>query len=266
MNVDEHAGSDRAATRDVESAGYREYALHGALRPYVACFWSAVPGSAVSARVRRVLPDGCVDIIAECDGTATDISVVGTMTRALVVESRPRAHFIGVRFRPGVAGAILGVPACEVTDARVPLAELWRETESMTDGIVMAPSVARRLRELERMLVRRLRDVPVLTPAVQAAARTIFHANGNLSVAALAPTLGVTRQHLARTFARDVGISPKMLARVARMRAAVDRVRHGAAPAWSRLALDLGYYDQSHLVHELKELTGLTPGEWATVR
>jgi AraC-like DNA-binding protein len=85
---------------------------------------------------------------------------------------------------------------------------------------------------------------------------------GNLSIRTLAADLGVTRQHLARAFAQHVGVAPKMLARIIRARSVVAHARAATAVDWSTLALDAGYYDQSHLIADLKELTGLGPSDW----
>jgi AraC-like DNA-binding protein len=60
-------------------------------------------------------------------------------------------------------------------------------------------------------------------------------------------------------------VSPKVFARVVRLGRVIERVRAVPAEApinWSTLALDLGYYDQSHLVDEFREMTGVTPTAW----
>jgi len=92
--------------------------------------------------------------------------------------------------------------------------------------------------------------------------RAILRAGGNLSIASLAPALGVTRQHLARAFARHVGVPPKTFARVTRVRRALAKARVATAVDWAALAIDVGYYDQAHLAGEVRELTGRTPSEW----
>src|SRR5438105_14123984 len=97
---------------------------------------------------------------------------------------------------------------------------------------------------------------------VAAAVRSSMPAGGNLSIASLAPALGVTRQHLARAFATHVGVPPKTFARVARVRRALAKARVATAVDWSALALDAGFYDQAHLSGEVKEITGRTPSEW----
>jgi AraC-like DNA-binding protein len=60
----------------------------------------------------------------------------------------------------------------------------------------------------------------------------------------------------------DVGVSPKMFARVARVRRAIAKARVAAHVDWAALAVEAGYYDQSHLAGEIRELTGRAPSEW----
>jgi methylphosphotriester-DNA--protein-cysteine methyltransferase len=97
---------------------------------------------------------------------------------------------------------------------------------------------------------------------VDAAVRAILRAGGNLSISALPPALGVTRQHLARAFAMHVGVPPKTFARVARVRRALAKARVSVTVDWAALALDAGFYDQAHLSGEVRDLTGRTPSEW----
>ena len=74
----------------------------------------------------------------------------------------------------------------------------------------------------------------------------------------LAERLGVTARHLRRAFVENIGIAPKDFARSVRLQRAV----HMAATSrdWARIAVDAGYYDQSHLIADFRDLVGITPG------
>src|SRR3954453_14045519 len=108
---------------------YRELPPPGDLAPLLACVWTSV------ARGGRILPDGCADVV--WDGT--ELVVAGAATVAL--DSPPRGTPVfGVRFRLGAAGTGLGLPAEELADLRVPVAEIWRDGEAIeeaaaTDGL-----------------------------------------------------------------------------------------------------------------------------------
>jgi len=62
-------------------------------------------------------------------------------------------------------------------------------------------------------------------------------------------------------FRDQVGIPPKLLARIVRFDRVVQHFRTGGGGDWSDLALELGFYDQAHLVRDVRHFTGLTPTE-----
>lgn len=280
------AEASRELTPPSASGGYVEHAATGALQPFVECYWTRGPDPVdddwSAPPVHRVLPDGCMDVVLEFmpgrDAAHTSAMAVGTMTRALVVRAGEPRAFVGVRFRPGKAAAFLRLPASELTDLSVPLDDLWADAAAVRDTLGMAGDAASRVKALERALLARITTAAAAGDQrdVDEAVRRIVAAGGSLGIMRLAPALGVTRQHLARRFAQLVGVSPKTFARVVRLRRLVERVdamrgAPGVATAvarmnWSALALDLGYYDQPHLVDEFREMTGLTPVAWARER
>lgn len=257
-------------------ASYREFAPSDGLRPFVDCFWTrdltlATGALSLDPPIHRVLPDGCIDVILGFSGHADEpesAMAVGTMTRALVLAAAASPEcYVGVRFRPGKASGFLNLPASELTDLRVPLDVVWRDADQVRDSLTVSGDGVERVRALDRVLAARLSRI-VVSPQhdVDEAVRRIIDAGGSLGITRLAPALGVTRQHLARRFAELVGVSPKTFARVVRLNRVVERVH--AVPLsepinWTALAIELGYYDQSHLVDEFRELTGVTPTGWA---
>jgi len=269
--------SSRLDPQPPAQASYREYAPSGKLRPFVECFWSREPGlgrEPAGQSVHRVLPDGCIDVVLGFSGQADEpesAMAVGTMTRALVLEGGAWPEcFVGVRFRPGKAAAFLSIPANELTDLRVPLDELWLDAGEVRDALSARAESVERVRALERVLAARVSPALVSVQSdVDEAIRRIVDAGGSLGITRLAPSLGVTRQHLARRFSQLVGVSPKTFARVVRLGRVIERARAvpaGEAINWSALAVELGYYDQSHLVDEFRDLTGVSPTVWRIAR
>lgn len=243
--------------------GYTEYAPPPSLREYVECFWTRGAESP-NAAAEHIIPDGSIDLVLGYgSGSAAPSATlaVGTMTRPLVIRGASRLSYVGVRFWPGRALPFLGVPAAALTDLRVDIADLWTDRGMSLEGLHgHEPGAVRGA--FEQLLHRRLERARPIDRTVDAAVRAILRAGGNLSIASLAPALGATRQHLARSFALHVGVAPKMFARVARVRHALAKARVAATVDWAALALDAGFYDQAHLSGEVRELTGRTPSEW----
>jgi AraC-like DNA-binding protein len=221
---------------------YAEIAPSPALRPWIECFWTRSE-KGPSEVEHRVLPDGCADLVFDC--TDREGMFVGTMTRPLVLPPGAANAFLGVRFRPGRAAAFLRIPLAEITDARVPLQDLWRDF-----GQGRVPD----FETLERELIRRLR--PDRDARVDAAVERIMR--GADRIDDVAREIGISRQHLARQFLHHVGVPPKTFARVMRFRRMLDSLGDADAD-WADVAVRHGYYDQSHLIGEFRELAGTTP-------
>ena len=263
---------------------FREHRPDARLAARVAAVWTrGVPRQPEPAAHRRVLPDGCADVILAFAPVGVDEGgplaladawVVGTMTTAHVVPPGARAAYVGVRFRAGHAGGALGTSAHALTDARLGLDALWPDAGALLRTVERVDDLATARERLIAALAPRLAAADAPPPAVREAVRRLEASGGRLRVEALGDALGVTRQHLARLFARHVGLSPKAFARVARLRALQASLHASGAVgangarrvAWSALAQAHGFADQAHLVDEVRALTGLTPTAWLRER
>jgi methylphosphotriester-DNA--protein-cysteine methyltransferase len=97
---------------------------------------------------------------------------------------------------------------------------------------------------------------------VRRALATIDSSGGAVRIEQLAAGLGVSRQHFAAQFRQRVGLTPKLYARISRFRRAtamLDPLRAGGNADWAQLALECGYFDQSHLIHDFQEFAGSAP-------
>lgn len=229
---------------------YRELAPPTGLLPVVACLWEhdAPPG-----HEQRIIPDGCVDLV-RLDG---ELVVVGADTGPVVSRSHSAAgsRTSGIRLRPGAAGAVLGVPASEVRDLRVPLAEIWPDVGPALADALSEADPAGRLDLLARTVLRRKAERDVL---VAAAARKLGAPGARIS--GVAEDLGVSVRHLHRRTVEAVGYGPKMLGRVARLRRLIGLSSSpDASTRLAERAAQAGYASQAHMSDEVRRLTGLTP-------
>lgn len=220
---------------------YREYRPPAGLEPVVACVWE---DDALVAGTRRVVPDGCVDLVWLGDR----LLVVGADTEPMVWET-VGAPATGIRLRPGTAGAVLGVPADEVRDQRVPLSLLWPVVADWPDNPAAAAPSARRRLLAEAVLHRKAQPDPLIGAAVRLLALP------RARVSTVARDLGVGERHLNRRVTAAVGYGPKFLARVARLR----RLIAGREDSLAERAYAAGYAGQAHMTDEVRRLTGLTP-------
>jgi AraC-like DNA-binding protein len=209
----------------------------------VACTWEQ---DTEAGHEQRIVPDACVDLI----WTGTALAIAGPDTAARVATLLPGARIVGVRLRPGAAGAVLGIPASELRDISADAGDvLGRDvTAPLLEALARGEDPhALLLRAVE------LRGVATPDPLVSAAVHEL--ARPRARVLAVASELGLSARQLQRRISDAVGYGPKTLQRVLRFR----RLQTLPPAPLAELAFDAGYFDQAHMTTEVRELAGLTP-------
>jgi AraC-like DNA-binding protein len=239
---------------------YRELAPSRDAYSLIACRWvRQVAGDEAEDSV-LILPDGCVDllwregelVVAGLDRTARPSPVV------------PGERILGLRLRPGVAGAVLGMPASEVLDVHVRLEELLGRPASELVERLGDSDDDEAFDVLEEMVGSRVQQAGP-DPLVLAATRRLGFPGSRVD--RLADSLGISDRQLRRRFHREVGYGPKTLDRVLRFRRLVAQAGAVATGETdlARVAADLGYADQAHMTRDCLRLSGLTPSALATL-
>ncbi len=165
---------------------------------------------------------------------------------------------MGVRFRPGGVAAFFPMPAMELTDRQIPVSDLWgRDGRRLEDEVNSAADDGVRVAAVSRFLRSRLEDASAPEGPVEHAVRRMLARRGPVPVEGLARELGISRRHLERAFLREAGMPPTLLGRVIRFQSVFQALSAGAG--WIGAALDCGYYDQSHLIRDFRELAGEAP-------
>jgi AraC-like DNA-binding protein len=240
---------------------YREYAPMAALDRHVACVWTQRTGSGDGAMVQRIVPDGCVDIIW-LDGS---LHVAGPDTGPVLAPIAPGSLVVGIRFRPGLAPTMLGLPATELLDGRVGLEHLWGGASGrLAEQLDAAADPRAAMKVLEGELVRRLPTAAPVDRLAEGVVAELRAGPRSPVVAGLAATLGSSERQLHRRCLDAFGYGPKMLDRVLRFQRFLAMARPAATPGeagLARLAADAGYADQAHLARECRALSGLPPGQ-----
>jgi AraC-like DNA-binding protein len=197
----------------------------------------------------RILPDGCMDLIWSDTG---EIVVAGPDSHAQLFRSRPGRTLVGLRFASGLGPVVLGVPAHELRDQRLPLETIWPAAEvrrlaerigaGPTPGEVLVSAAAERL------------DASNGSGAATAEIARLLRAGR--SVASVAESLGLSERQLRRRSLDAFGYGPKTLSRILRLDRAVRLARDGLPFVES--AAEAGYADQAHLARDVRALAGVS--------
>ncbi len=208
------------------------------------------------------LPDGRTTLVFRVieEGRRGDLSALGPAHAGRLFKTTTGiVRALVLQFKPGWSVPLLGVAASALTDRIVLLEDLWGSSGGdLCHGLLEAQSVAEVLDRLAEAIALRAQETsePASGRLARDAVRLPRGRRGPDGERRRAT--GVTGRHLRRAFMESVGIGPQEFARTVRLQRAVRSA--ATSNDWARIAAEAGYYDQSHLIADFRELVGLTPG------
>jgi AraC-like DNA-binding protein len=173
-------------------------------------------------------------------------------------------HQLGVQVELTAAGALALLGDVEAYNDRVvPLDEaLGRNGVRLVEQLATASSWGSRLDLLDSSFC--MTEVPALAPEVEWLQAEIAASQGQARVETLMDETGWSRRHVTQRFRRELGITPKAYARVVRFQHATALLmEQSAGRSLADVAIEAGYYDQSHLTRDFAALAGIPPGTYA---
>jgi AraC-like DNA-binding protein len=269
-------------------AWYREFVPCDALRADVYALFSFVPGPALASASRALrrevafakaivcapqFADGHVSIRFEvgqtcdvegrwrADSNAFGETVSGPMSGVGRTEGLDLSETVGAYFRPGCAGRFFDMPLSDLADTTVAVGDVWGRHGSPLSSQLAGLDEAARIDRVESILLARLRHRRQRMGSldVEGLAGSVLRRAGRVTVDGLARAAGVSRQHLSREFRERIGIGPKLYSRLARFQSVLAHANARVTIDWARVALDMGFADQSHMIAECRQFSGLSP-------
>ena len=256
---------------------YKAWTPRQPLSRYIASFWYGenAPGHSFE----RFLPTGEIDLVINMRDATLRIYdprelqrpqclrgpvVAGAHSRHYVIDTLQQSALLGVKFRPGGAYPFLRDSADHLHNRHVVLADLWgRAAIDLQEMLVEAPTPEARFHLLEERLLARLAEARQSHAAV-ACAVARFHSGVDITpmLASVTAETGLSSRRFIELFRREMGLPPKLYCRLLRFRRVLKAINASDAPAFTRIAADCGYYDQSHLIRDFREFADLTPGAY----
>lgn len=238
------------------------------LAPYVDAFWDYENLTGEASAYLSILPDTATylcflyqDPLLTAHGSRTyrtRSGVAGFQSFRNDLRGTGTISGVSARLTPWGLNVFRRGVAKDCAERRVDCRDLFPkdDIERIEDELARLPSPADRVAHVERYLL------SMFEPGnedrlVRHACDQIVSSGGNLRIADMARSVGLSRRTLERRFIDHIGATPKKVSRVIRLRSAIlERAR---LPGWADVAHAVGYYDQSHMIHDFLELYGMTP-------
>jgi AraC-like DNA-binding protein len=230
----------------------------------------------------RLMPTGAANIIVNlCEDEVreyvgergdtlhrhTGAILVGARSSYSIIDTAEQRTVLGLSFRPGGTWPFFDVSADELCNLHVALDDIWGAgARSLREQILLAPTPMARLRTMEKALASRAIRPLAQHPAIAFSLARMHLGADPESVEVLSNKAGLSGRRLARLFSLEVGLTPKLYARVLRFGRALQLTHADRPVDWSDVVHQCGYFDQSHLIHDFRKFSGFTPSEYLARR
>ncbi len=190
--------------------------------------------------------------------------ICGAYAEPFLINTASNSSTLGINFKPGGIAAFLPCATWELANRQVELSLIDRTMADEIRDEAGELGGSHLLRRIERYLVNRIKRHP---HEVVAHAVDQFSSEHMPTVSDLVNDSGFSHRRFTELFRKNVGLSPKRFSRVTRFQKALARIHQlKEEPDWSGVALDCGFYDQAHLIHEFRRHANMTPTQYLSAR
>ncbi|MBV1880354.1 MAG: helix-turn-helix domain-containing protein [Pseudomonadales bacterium] len=203
-----------------------------------------------------VIPDGTQAVFISPQGSI----ISGAQSQACDVPILESGDYFGIRFFPGALRHFFDLNLYDITDqftdsGYFPCANF----QVLHHTIYEQDSFRQRANVCEQWLLQHYHPQPV-TP-FDLALSLIYQSFGNIKISELATKTEWTSRHLIRQFRKHTGLSTKTFSQIIRIQHACRQLCIKPSGS-STTALDLGFFDQAHLLNDYKKRLLSNPSEF----
>ncbi len=189
--------------------------------------------------------------------------VSGLQDRPAIVRQNDKALGLHVFIKPLGVKAILGVASHDISSLVLNLTDIWgNRAEALVETLRDAITWSQRFAIMDRAFALKLNPA-IPRPEISWSWERLAKSHGSVPVQQLADEIGYSRRHFSQHFRDEIGVSPKLAARLFRFEHAC-RLIADSRLGLAHVALSCGYYDQAHLTREWDALAGSSPKAWVT--
>jgi AraC-like DNA-binding protein len=209
--------------------------------------------------VAESLPHPNVHVIFETAGSV----VAGVQTRMFSRVLEGQSQVFGIKFKPGGFRPFLKFATSKLADRVVAAESILGKDVNALEGILLSSGEENEKVEAANAFFRaRMPKPDAVIEGVGRIVERILEERDIKTVDDLVDRTGIGKRSLQRMFNEYVGVSPKWVIRRYRLHELVERFNSNDEPRWADLALELGYFDQAHLINDFRSITGYSPTEY----
>jgi AraC-like DNA-binding protein len=205
-----------------------------------------------------------IDVVEQCDPhqspQAYRCVLGGLQSSPAFIAHDGNQEGVAIELTPLGARSLFALPARALWRTSVELDELAGSVGTeLWERLQVAPTWRERFAACDEVLGRLVSPGVAVDAELRRSWGMLVASGGTVAVSELAEETGWSRQHLARRFRDEFGLSPKLAGRVVRFDRARRLFESAAAPPLATVAAECGYFDQAHLTRDFVDLAGCPP-------
>lgn len=187
------------------------------------------------------------------------LRIVGPRTKAIFISRKSRRKTWVIRLKSHIWSMMLPLAASEMIDRSTSLTTLLepKEEECLLKALFLEND--------EELVLRIISMLPFANICAQSSFIRAFdncsyQDNALINVRTAAKQLGISERYLHKLSIKHLGMSPKMALKIRRFTKSLQLNAANSMFNWAQIALDAGYYDQSHMIDDYQQFVGKSPG------
>lgn len=239
------------------------------LQSLVREFW-IVENPDSEPRIQKIIPDGFCELIVHYGAPyriklekewemQERVLFSGQISKHFFLENTGATGIFGIKLWPDAPYRLFGTEMQSLTDRVIPF-DHFRSTTPSPE--LNEPGLSMDRREtLATAWMHALAGSDPGPSSMSTLVRRIIKTHGMQSIEDLASDAGITRRHLEREFKKIVGLTPKYFSRIIQFNHIFESMQR-RDDSWVDVALNSGYFDQSHFIRNFKAFTGESPTQY----
>jgi len=244
------------------------------LLPYIRYYWTLDINAAIPVS-ERVIPTGCIHLVFHKGDRMLDKNKNELQPRSFIcghnsdytdIVNNGTVSMIVVVFQPSGSMAFFDLPANEFRHNNISLGDIdINELKILEQKIQETIDTKRCIDFIEEYLRRQLHVSKDYNHKRMSTVINEINNQPQVNINILSDIACLSNKQFTRIFTQYIGTTPKEFLRTIRFQRALYLLQVKSQTSLTRLSLECGYYDQSHLIKDFKTFSGYTPTEFISV-
>lgn len=212
-----------------------------------------------------MIPDGCINILIDLNEEEIEksISILGPMSSSFNYEIDNSVDIFGIRILPGKFSELINMPMKFIVNKQLLLKDVISDFSSYIPKNAQEIDDKTLMSSIDNYTLEFFENIPSLSyknkNVISNLIGYIYDNKGQVSIEELSKVTNYSSRNLRRICESGIGINLKLYCRIVRFQNMLNSIKDKHDLNWKSIALENGYYDQSHLVKEFKFFCGISP-------